>query len=127
VEKSSLARSQQVLRHLHDLAWQVSHEQGVREHLLQQLVRTVDVQQKQENTMSKKVKVTRTIVYDYDEVVQSIKDVRGNPDADISEDDVLDLIDAWVYEDFQSPVTLNLLNMEFVDVATEFINKGEQQ
>jgi hypothetical protein len=77
--------------------------------------------------MSKKVKVTRTIVYDYDEVVQSIKDVRGNPDADISEDDVLDLIDAWVYEDFQSPVTLNLLNMEFVDVATEFINKGEQQ
>jgi len=77
--------------------------------------------------MSKKVKVTRTIVYDYDEVVQSIKDVRGNPDADISEDDVLDLIDAWVYEDFQSPVTLNLLNMEFVDVATEFINKGEQK
>ena len=77
--------------------------------------------------MSKKVKVTRTIVYDYDEVVQSIKDVRGNPDADISEDDVLDLIDAWVYEDFQSPVTLNLLKMEFVDVATEFINKGEQQ
>ena len=39
----------------------------------------------------------------------------------------MDLIDAWVYEDFQSPVTLNLLNMEFVDVATEFINKGEQQ
>ena len=77
--------------------------------------------------MSKKVKVTRTIVYDYDEVVQSIKDVRGNPDADISEDEVLDLIDAWVYEDFQSPVTLNLLNMEFVDVATEFINKGGQQ
>jgi hypothetical protein len=77
--------------------------------------------------MSKKVKVTRTIVYDYDEVVQSIKDVRGNPDADISEDDVLDLIDAWVYEDFQSPVTLNLLKMEFVDVATEFINKGEQK
>jgi len=77
--------------------------------------------------MSKKVKVTRTIVYDYDEIVQSIRDVRGKPDADISEDDVLDLIDAWVYEDFQSPVTLNLLNMEFVDVATEFINKGEQQ
>ena len=77
--------------------------------------------------MSKKVKVTRTIAYDYDEVVQSIKDVRGNPDADISEDEVLDLIDAWVYEDFQSPVTLNLLNMEFVDVATEFINKGEQK
>ena len=77
--------------------------------------------------MSKKDKVTRTIVYDYDEVVQSIKDVRGNPDADISEDEVLDLIDAWVYEDFQSPVTLNLLNMEFVDVATEFINKGEQK
>jgi len=77
--------------------------------------------------MSKKVKVTRTIVYDYDEVVQSIRDVRGKPDADISEDEVLDLIDAWVYEDFQSPVTLNLLNMEFVDVATEFINKGEQQ
>ena len=71
--------------------------------------------------MSKKVKVTRTIVYDYDEIVQSIRDVRGNPDADISEDEVLDLIDAWVYEDFQSPVTLNLLNMEFVDVATEFI------
>lgn len=77
--------------------------------------------------MSKKVKVTRTIVYDYDEIVQSIRDVRGNPDADVSEDDVLDLIDAWVYEDFQSPVTLNLLNMEFVDVATEFINKGEQK
>lgn len=77
--------------------------------------------------MSKKVKVTRTIVYDYDEIVQSIKDVRGKPDADISEDEVIDLIDAWVYEDFQSPVTLNLLNMEFVDVATEFINKGEQQ
>lgn len=77
--------------------------------------------------MSKKVKVTRTIVYDYDEIVQSIRDVRGKPDADISEDDVLDLIDAWVYEDFQSPVTLNLLNMEFVDVATEFINKGEQK
>lgn len=77
--------------------------------------------------MSKKVKVTRTIVYDYDEVVQSIRDVRGKPDADISEDEVMDLIDAWVYEDFQSPVTLNLLNMEFVDVATEFINKGEQQ
>ena len=77
--------------------------------------------------MSKKVKVTRTIVYDYDEVVQSIRDVRGKPDADISEDEVLDLIDAWVYEDFQSPVTLNLLNMEFVDVATEFINKGEQK
>jgi hypothetical protein len=71
--------------------------------------------------MSKKVKVTRTIVYDYDEIVQSIRDVRGNPDADISEDEVMDLIDAWVYEDFQSPVTLNLLNMEFVDVATEFI------
>ena len=77
--------------------------------------------------MSKKVKVTRTIVYDYDEVVQSIRDVRGKPDADISEDEVMDLIDAWVYEDFQSPVTLNLLKMEFVDVATEFINKGEQQ
>lgn len=77
--------------------------------------------------MSKKVKVTRTIVYDYDEIVQSIRDVRGKPDADISEDEVMDLIDAWVYEDFQSPVTLNLLNMEFVDVATEFINKGEQQ
>ena len=77
--------------------------------------------------MSKKVKVTRTIVYDYDEIVQSIRDVRGNPDADISEDEVLDLIDAWVYEDFQSPVTLNLLNMEFVDVATELINKGEQK
>ena len=71
--------------------------------------------------MSKKVKVTRTIVYDYDEIVQSIRDVRGKPDADISEDEVMDLIDAWVYEDFQSPVTLNLLNMEFVDVATEFI------
>lgn len=71
--------------------------------------------------MSKKVKVTRTIVYDYDEVVQSIRDVRGKPDAVISEDEVMDLIDAWVYEDFQSPVTLNLLNMEFVDVATEFI------
>lgn len=77
--------------------------------------------------MSKKVKVTRTIVYDYDEVVQSIRDVRGKPDAVISEDEVMDLIDAWVYEDFQSPVTLNLLNMEFVDVATEFINKGEQK
>ena len=77
--------------------------------------------------MSKKVKVTRTIVYDYDEIVQSIRDVRGKPDAVISEDEVMDLIDAWVYEDFQSPVTLNLLNMEFVDVATEFINKGEQQ
>jgi hypothetical protein len=77
--------------------------------------------------MSKKVKVTRTIVYDYDEIVQSIRDVRGKPDADISEDEVIDLIDAWVYEDFQSPVTLNLLNMEFVDVATEFINKGGQQ
>jgi hypothetical protein len=77
--------------------------------------------------MSKKVKVTRTIVYDYDEIVQSIRDVRGKPDADISEDEVMDLIDAWVYEDFQSPVTLNLLNMEFVDVATEFINKGEQK
>jgi hypothetical protein len=71
--------------------------------------------------MSKKVKVTRTIVYDYDEIVQSIRDVRGKPDAVISEDEVMDLIDAWVYEDFQSPVTLNLLNMEFVDVATEFI------
>ncbi len=71
--------------------------------------------------MSKKVKVTRTIVYDYDEIVQSIRDVRGKPEADISEDEVMDLIDAWVYEDFQSPVTLNLLNMEFVDVATEFI------
>jgi hypothetical protein len=71
--------------------------------------------------VSKKVKVTRTIVYDYDEIVQSIRDVRGKPDADISEDEVMDLIDAWVYEDFQSPVTLNLLNMEFVDVATEFI------
>lgn len=77
--------------------------------------------------MSKKVKVTRTIVYDYDEIVQSIKDVRGTPDAVVSDDDVMDLIDAWVYEDFQSPVTLNSLNMEFVDVATEFINKGEQQ
>lgn len=77
--------------------------------------------------MSKKVKVTRTIVYDYDEIVQSIRDVRGKPGADISEDEVMDLIDAWVYEDFQSPVTLNLLNMEFVDVATEFINKGEQK
>jgi surfactin synthase thioesterase subunit len=77
--------------------------------------------------MSKKVKVTRTIVYDYDEIVQSIRDVRGKPDAVISEDEVMDLIDAWVYEDFQSPVTLNLLNMEFVDVATEFINKGEQK
>jgi hypothetical protein len=71
--------------------------------------------------VSKKVKVTRTIVYDYDEIVQSIRDVRGKPEADISEDEVMDLIDAWVYEDFQSPVTLNLLNMEFVDVATEFI------
>ena len=74
--------------------------------------------------MSKKVKVTRTIVYDYDEIVQSIrlhKDVCGKPEADISEDEVIDLIEAWVYEDFQSPVTLNLLNMEFVNVETEFI------
>jgi hypothetical protein len=77
--------------------------------------------------MSKKVKVTRTIVYDYDEMVEKIRDVRDKPDGDISEDEVMDLIEEWVYEDFQSPVSLNLLNMEFVDVATEFINKGEQQ
>ena len=78
--------------------------------------------------MSKKVKVSRSAYYDYDEVVQSIRDVRGNPDADVSEDDVLDLIDQWVYEDFQSPVNgLISLDVEFVDVATEFINKGEQQ
>lgn len=77
--------------------------------------------------MSKKVKVTRTIIYDFDEVQKCIEDLWGNPERAVTHDEIMDMIDAWVYEDFQSPVTLNLLHMEFVDVKTEFINKGEQQ
>lgn len=77
--------------------------------------------------MSKQIRVTRTIVYDYDEMCQSIRDVRGNPDAIISEDEVMDLIEQWVYEDFQSPVTMNMVTMKVVEVDTQIFNKGEQQ
>ncbi|NBO72766.1 hypothetical protein EBV26_20175 [bacterium] len=77
--------------------------------------------------MSKQIRVTRTIVYDYDEMCQSIRDVRGNPDAIISEDEVMDLIEQWVYEDFQSPVTMNMVTMKVVEVDTQIFNKGEAQ
>jgi hypothetical protein len=66
--------------------------------------------------MSKKVKVTRTIVYDFDDALKVIR--HSYPWKEISEEEIMDKIDEWVYEDFQSPVTLNLLNMEFIEDTT---------
>lgn len=66
--------------------------------------------------MSKKVKVTRTFVYDFDDALNVIR--QSNPWSEITEDEIMDKIDEWVYEDFRSPVTLGLLDMEFIEDTT---------
>lgn len=65
--------------------------------------------------MSRKIVVTRTFTYDVDEVKQSIRDINNDPELNVSDEEVWDLVYEWAYEDMRSPASRH--DMTFTDDA----------
>ena len=61
----------------------------------------------------KTIVVTRTFTYDVDEVKRSIREINNDLALEVSDDEVLDLVNEWAYEDMQSPATRH--DMVFLD------------
>lgn len=61
--------------------------------------------------MAKYVVAHRTFTYDVEEVRQSIKDINNDQDLNVTDTEVYDLINEWVYEDMRSPASRHDLRL----------------
>lgn len=68
----------------------------------------------------KTIVVTRSFTYDVEEVKRSIREINNDPALEVSDDEVLDLVNEWAYEDMRSAPTRH--DMVFLDEDGSPIN-----
>lgn len=49
-----------------------------------------------------KINVIRTFTYDVASVKESIRELNHDPELEVSDDEVMDLVSNWAYEDMRS-------------------------
>lgn len=52
-----------------------------------------------------RVTVTRSFTYDVEEIKNSIRQINNDPEQEVTDDEVLELIESWVQEDMRSPIS----------------------
>lgn len=70
--------------------------------------------------MLTKIVCQRTFTYDVEEVKNSIRDINNDPKMKVSDEEVLDLVSEWAYEDMRSPASRH--DITFVDEYGEEID-----
>lgn len=59
----------------------------------------------EQTTLPKYIIARRTFTYNVEEIINSIRDMENNPTLEVSEEDVWDYVESWVYDDMRSPAT----------------------
>lgn len=54
---------------------------------------------------NRKIIVHRTFTYDVGEIIQSIRDINNDPELNVPDQEVWDLVSEWADEDMRSPAS----------------------
>lgn len=54
---------------------------------------------------NRKIIVHRTFTYDVGEIIQSIRDINNDPELNVSDQEVWELVSEWADEDMRSPAS----------------------
>lgn len=66
-----------------------------------------------ETELSEYIIARRTFTYDVKEIKECIRDLQGDPDYEVSDEEVWDLVYGWVDDDMRSPLSRH--DLSYVD------------
>jgi hypothetical protein len=67
----------------------------------------------EDDTQPKYIVVTRSFTYDVEDIKSSIRELNNDPELEVRDEEVWDLVHEWAYEDMSSKPTRH--DMSFTD------------